>query len=213
MNGNAAFRGYLMAALLPVLSACASTGIAPNVIVDSAHYNQGHVLAFADATDVLASGGSDGFIRLWRLPDGAPVGDWRAHGESVYGLAVLQRDRALLSAGYDGRLAVWQRDGRLERERLTPSPITAFAVDETRDMVLTGHEDGHVRQWRLADLVLTAEWALHRDYVRAVALHRATDRFASGGADGQVFVWRAHDDSRDGGGRATSGTGAESPRG
>ena len=210
MNGNAVFRGCLMAALLPVLSACASSGIAPNVIVDSAHYNQGHVLAFADAADVLASGGSDGFIRLWRLPDGAPVGGWRAHSESVYGLAFLQRDRALLSAGYDGRLAVWQRDGRLERERVTPSPITAFTVDEPRDMVLTGHEDGRVRQWRLADLTLTAEWALHRDYVRAVALHRTTDRIASSGADGQVFVWRAHD-SRDGGGRATPGAVAGEP--
>ena len=196
MNSNAAFRGYLMAALLPVLSACASSGTAPNVIVDSAHYNQGHVLAFADATDVLASGGSDGFIRLWRLPDGAPVAGWRAHGESVYGLAFLQHDRALLSAGYDGRLAVWRRDGRLERERITPSPITAFAVDEPRDIVLTGHEDGRVRQWRLTDLALAAEWTLHRDYVRAVTLHRATDRFASSGADGQVFVWRAHEPPR-----------------
>ena len=226
MNSNAAFRGCLMAALLPVLSACASSGIAPNVIVDSAHYNQGHVLAFADAdskdgggraasgdgkdaggraapgavagtaADVLASGGSDGFIRLWRLPDGAPVGGWRAHSESVYGLAFLQRDRVLLSAGYDGRLAVWQRDGQLKRERITPSPITAFAVDEARDVVLTGHEDGRVRQWRLADLALAAEWALHRDYVRAVTLHRATDRFASSGADGQVFVWRAHEPPR-----------------
>ncbi len=201
-----------MAALLPVLFACASTGIAPNVVVNSAHYSQGHVLAFADATDVLASGGSDGFIRFWRLPDGVPAGGWRAHGESVYGLAFLQRDHALISAGYDGRLAVWRRDGRLERERTTPSPITAFAIDEARDIVLTGHEDGHVRQWRLADLSLTAEWTLHRDYVRAVTLHRATDRFASSGADGQVFVWHARDDSRDGGGRATSGTVAEPPR-
>lgn len=196
MNSNATFRGWLMAALLPVLSACASTDIAPNVVVHSAHYNQGHVLAFADAADVLASGGSDGFIRLWRLPDGAPAGGWHAHGESVYGLAFLQRDHALLSAGYDGRLAVWQRDGRLEREHITPSPITAFTVDEARDIVLTGHEDGRVRQWRLADLALTAEWALHRDYVRAVALHRTTDRFASSGADGQVFVWRAHEPPR-----------------
>src|SRR3989344_2826371 len=163
MNSNAAFRGCLMAALLPVVSACASTGVAPNVIVDSAHYNQGHVLAFADAADVLASGGSDGFIRLWRLPDGAPVGGWRAHSESVYGLAFLQRDRVLLSAGYDGRLAVWRRDGQLERERTTHSPIIAFGGDRARDIVLTGHDDGRVRQWRLADLARAAERTLHRD--------------------------------------------------
>lgn len=191
MNGNAVFRKYLIAALLPVLSAYASTDIAPDVIVDSAHDSQGQVLAFADAADVLASSGSDGFIRFWHLPDGTPAGGWHAHDGSVYGLTFLQRDHALLSAGYDGRLAVWQRNGQLERERTAPSPITAFAIDEARDIVLTGHEDGRVRQWRLVDLTLVAEWVLHRDYVRAVTLDGATNRFASSGADGQVYVWQA----------------------
>lgn len=199
MIGNASIRRRFRIAtlLLPLLAGCAGTppGLAPNAVIEAAHYNQGHVLVFADAADVLASGGSDGFIRLWRLPDGAPLAGWQAHRESVYGLAFL-RDRLLLSAGYDARLAVWQRDGRLEHERITPSPITAFAADEPRGLVLTGHEDGRVRQWRLADLSLVAEWALHRDYVRAVTLHRATGRFASSGADGQVFVWRAHETPR-----------------
>ncbi|MEK7815423.1 MAG: hypothetical protein AAB294_01215 [Pseudomonadota bacterium] len=200
MISNASIRRRFRIAtlLLPLLASCAGTpsGLAPSAVIEAAHYNQGHVLVFADAADVLASGGSDGFIRLWRLPDGAPLAGWQAHRESVYGLAFLQRDRLLLSAGYDARLAVWQRDGRLEHERITPAPITAFAVDESRGLVLTGHEDGRVRQWRLADLSLVAEWALHRDYVRAVTLHRASSRFASSGADGQVFVWRTHETPR-----------------
>ncbi|TAM46074.1 MAG: hypothetical protein EPN55_06310 [Gammaproteobacteria bacterium] len=214
MLGNARYLLRLIAAgLLLALAGCATApGIAPNVIVEDAHHSQGHVLAFADAADVLASGGSDGAIRLWRLPDGARVRAWLAHGNSVYGLAFLQRDRLLLSAGYDGHLALWRRDGTLEHELRTPSPITAMTVHETRGVILTGHEDGHVRQWRLPDLAPVAEWALHRRYVRAVAIHAATGTFASSGADRQVRVWRGQDDSRDGGGRATSGTVAETPR-
>ncbi len=201
MLGNARYLLRLIAAgLLLALAGCATApDIAPNVIVEDAHHSQGHVLAFADAADVLASGGSDGAIRLWRLPDGTRQAAWLAHGNSVYGLSFLQRDRLLLSAGYDGHLALWRRDGALERELITPSPITAMAVNETRGVVLTGHEDGHVRQWRLPDLAPVAEWTLHRRYVRAVAIHAATGTFASSGADRQVHVWRGRDDSRDGG--------------
>jgi WD40 repeat protein len=182
------------------------------VVVEDAHHSQGHVLAFSHAADVLASGGSDGAIRLWRLPDGARVGAWLAHGESVYGLAFLQNDQRLLSAGYDGHLALWRRDGALERETHTPSPITALAVAESRAIALTGHEDGYVRQWRLPELVLQAEWHVHRRYVRAVAIHAPTGRFASSGADRQVHVWRALHASGDGGSRAMPATVAEPPR-
>lgn len=198
MVGNAKRLLRLIAAgLLPALAGCATApGIAPNVIVEDAHHSQGHVLAFADAADVLASGGSDGAIRLWRLPDGARVAAWLAHGNSVYGLAFLQRDRLLLSAGYDGHLALWRRDGTLERERRTPSPITAMTVNESRGMVLTGHEDGRVRQWRLPDLAPVAEWALHRRYVRAVAIHASSGTFASSGADRRVHVWRGREAPR-----------------
>lgn len=212
MVGNARRHLRLVAAgLLLTLAGCAP-GIPPNVIVEDAHHSQGHVLAFADAADVLASGGSDGAIRLWRLPDGARIAGWPAHSGSVYGLAFLQRDRMLLSAGYDRRLVLWRRDGALERERRTSSPITAMAVNETRRVVLTGHEDGRVRQWRLPDLAPVAEWALYQRDVRAVAIHSPSNTFASSGADRQVYVWRERDDSRDGESRATSGTVAETPR-
>jgi WD40 repeat protein len=176
---------------LTLLAGCAVPDQIPNVILDDAHYSQGHVLAFPETTDVLASGGSDGRVALWRLPDGTRVATWAAHTDSVYGLAFLQRGRLLLSAGYDGRLALWHRDGRLTRERATPSPVTTLAVAEKRGVVLTGHEDGTVRQWRLPDLVPVAEWPLHRDYVRAVAIHASSGTFAASGADRQVYVWNA----------------------
>ncbi len=192
MVGNAGNRLRRIAAgLLLALGGCTTVpATAPSVIVEDAHHSQGHVLAFSGAEDVLASGGSDGAIRLWRLTDGTRIAGWLAHGNSVYGLAFLQRDRLLLSAGYDGHLVLWHRDGKLEREQLAPSPITAMAVNEARRVILTGHEDGHVRQWRLPDLAPVAEWTLHHRFVRAVAIHAASGSFASSGADRRVNVWR-----------------------
>lgn len=191
-------------AWLPVLACLWLDGCAivlssdppPDILIASAHHNQGHVIAFNRAADMLASGGSDGFVRLWRVSNGAPLAGWQAHRESVYGLAFLDHDRLLLSGGYDGRIVVWHRDGQAVHERQTPSPLTALAVDEAGGIALSGHDDGRARLWRLADLALLAEWTLHRDYVRAVTIHPASGMFAASGADGQVYRWSRQDAPR-----------------
>lgn len=191
MSGNALLRLLILPLLSLLATACAGARALPATMIQSdAHHGNGTVVAFAHAAGVFASGGSDGRLRLWRVPDGAALAGWTAHDGSIHGIAFLDRDRKLLTAGYDGRLALWSRDGTPLRGRDMPSPVTAMAADETAGLVVTGHDDGRVRLWRLADLAPLSEHAFHRGYVRAVTFHRATGRLASSGADGGVLVWR-----------------------
>lgn len=172
------------------LVGCASIPRVPaNVILRDAH-NNGYALAFDNASKTLASGGSEGRIRLWTLPEGKEVAGWMAHAGSLQGLQFLNHDREILSAAYDGVLAHWTRDGALLKRFVTPSPITDMAVDEASALVITGHNDGHVRLWQLTDLSLISDLPLHRGAVRAVAHHSLTRQLASSGADGRVFHWR-----------------------
>ncbi len=178
------------------VSGCAVTPRVPaNVVLRDAH-NNGYVLAFDDRSETLASGGSEGRIRLWRLPDGKELAGWKAHTDSVQGLQFLDHDRELLSAAYDGTLARWRRDGTLLKRLQTPAPVTSLAVDEAGDLAITGHSDGHVRLWRLAELTLVRDWQPHRGAVRAVAYHAADGQLASSGTDGRVFHWRRHEEPR-----------------
>ena len=172
------------------LAGCVSPpSVPPNVVIPDAH-NNGYVLAFDDRSETLASGGSEGGIRLWRLPDGKALTGWKAHSDSVQGLKFIDHDRELLSADYDDTLALWRRDGTLLRRITTPSHITSMAADETSGIIVTGHRDGHVRLWRLADFSLMKDLRLHHGSVRAVA-YQATNRLlASSGTDGRVFYWR-----------------------
>ena len=78
----------------------------------------------------------------------------------------------------------------------TPSPITDMAMDEATALVLTGHADGHVRLWRLADFSLVRDLPLHRGAVRAVAYHPPTRQLASSGTDGRVFHWHLEEQPR-----------------
>lgn len=175
------------------LAGCASTPRIPaNVILHDAH-NNGYALAFDDAARTLASGGSEGRIRLWSLPQGRELAGWKAHDGSLQGLHFLNHDREILSAGYDGVLARWSRDGVLRQRVVTPAPITDMVADEAAALVVTGHRDGHVRLWRLADLSPLADLPRHRGAVRAVAWHAATGQLASSGTDGRVRHWRLND--------------------
>lgn len=172
------------------LYGCASPPRIPaNIVLQDAH-NNGYVLAFDNRSETLASGGSEGRVRLWRLPDGKELSGWKAHTDSLQGLVFLNHDRELLTAAYDGTLARWTNDGTLLKRLNTPAPVTSMAADEAADVVVTGHSDGHVRLWRLADLSLAHDLPLHRGEVRAVAYHAAARLLASSGTDGRVYYWR-----------------------
>ncbi len=76
----------------------------PAVVKERAH-SGGSVVAFSQSGDLLASGGWEGTVRLWQLPQGREVRHWHAHDDSVNGIAFLDADREIVTAGYDGVLA------------------------------------------------------------------------------------------------------------
>jgi WD40 repeat protein len=172
------------------LSACVgqSVGIPPDIVHAGAH-SGGSIVRFSRSGALLASGGWEGNVIIWRLPQGAPLYRWQAHRDSVNGLVFTGDDRHVVTAGYDGVLAEWTLGGLSVRHVMTPSPITSMAANATGGRLITGHADGSVRIWRLEDFSLLDERRLHSGTVRAVACDELTGRYASSGADGRVTVW------------------------
>ena len=63
---------FLLLAFAALLGACTSLpSIPPNVAHEDAH-NGGSALAIAKGSPLVASGGWEGAIRVWALPDGPP---------------------------------------------------------------------------------------------------------------------------------------------
>jgi len=195
-GGNAPVLSWAVAALTAVLclAGCATPTVPPNVALEDVH-NNGYALAFDSRSSALASGGSEGRIRLWHLPEGREIAGWKAHTDSLQGMQFLDQDRELLSAAYDGTVALWTRDGRLLKRLVTPSPVTDMVADETAGLIVTGHRDGHVRLWRLADFSHIGDLPLHRGAVRAVAFRAGDRQLASSGKDGRVFYWHLGDNT------------------
>ena len=68
--------------------------------------------ALPDGTPVIVSGGGDGTVRVWRLADGAPVGEpLRGHDGAVDAVAVgalPDGTPVIVSGGGDGTVRVWR---------------------------------------------------------------------------------------------------------
>jgi WD40 repeat protein len=176
--------------LVLMLTACAGqpVAVAPDVVHARAH-NGGSTVGFSQGGDLLASGGWEGRVILWRLPGGEPIYRWQAHQDSVNGVVFTDNDRHVVTAGYDGWLAEWTTGGAALRRVMTPAPITCMAASTRGDRLITGHNDGSVRIWRMHDLSLLEERRLHRGNVKAVAVEATGGHYASSGTDGAVYLW------------------------
>jgi len=173
-----------------LLAACASLQPeeSPLVIKDKAH-SGGSVVAFSQSGELLASGGWEGTVRLWQLPEGREIRHWPAHSDSVNGIAFLDDDRQIITAGYDGLLARRAVNGGLLEQLETPSGITHMIADTDADRLVTGHSDGSVRLWKATDFTLLKEQQLHKGAIKAVAIAPGAARYASSSADGTVVLW------------------------
>lgn len=178
-----------------LIAGCVSQPERPADIVIRDAHSGGSTLAVDAESRVVASGGWSGWVRLWRIDDGAALAAWKANEDSVNGILFLNGGERLLTLGYDGRMAYWRPDGQLISSQSAGSPVTAFAAAPAADRMLSGHADGRVRLWTLDGRMLD-EWRPHDDALRAVAVRPDGQTLASSGQDGKVMLWSAEAEPR-----------------
>ncbi|MDH3315130.1 MAG: hypothetical protein OER43_05115 [Gammaproteobacteria bacterium] len=150
-------------------------------------------LDFDPTSSILASGGWDGDVALWRPEQAKPLLVFQAHDSFVQDVA-FARDR-LVTAGFDGRLKLWNKAGALVAERDTGTPIDKMVA--MGDRVVTAQHDGVLRFWRLPQLAPDGEWVLHYGPIASLAGHGPGGRIASGGFDGRVFLLSGNEPPRE----------------
>ena len=104
------------------------------------------VLAHNPASGVLAAGHANGTLTLWSPSSGTPLARLLAHRGGVTAAAVDAGGRALVTAGADAQLKVWDlRTFGLLHAYFTPTPASCVAVSQ-RGCVAVGC-GSHVQVW------------------------------------------------------------------
>jgi WD40 repeat protein len=160
-----------------------------------AHSDQATAVAFNRDGALIATGGADRTVRVWRLLDRALVQTLAGQGGAVETLA-FSPDGTLLAAGSRGRtVRIWKTQTWQERAVLAGHTgavaAVAFSADSAR--LASAAEDHTVRQWRLADGALEYVHSGHGGPVRGVSFSPDGALITSVGEDDRLCSWQSAD--------------------
>lgn len=147
-------------------------------------------LAFDADGDLLAVGGRDGSVQVWAVSDGGERAFFAGHQGRVAGLAFSQVGE-LASVGADGRLVIWDLATGGRAEELTAQSgagLQSVAFSNNGRHLAAATANAEVVLWtgrqRVESVLLG-----HAGQVESVSFSADGDWLASGGRDGQVWVW------------------------
>jgi WD40 repeat protein len=149
-------------------------------------------LAFNSDATRLASASRDKTARLFDTDTGELEDTYNGHNEFVTAVAWPDA-KSVITASRNKSAHRWNiKDSKKTAEFSGwESDVTRVLVSETN--LYSASLDGRLRVHSLETKELTRTFEAHRDALHALALHRPTQRLASGSHDGEVRVWSAQD--------------------
>ncbi len=152
-------------------------------------------LAITPDGRVLASGGTDGNVRLWRLPSGEALTTLAGHTDWIYCLAISPDGGTLASGSEDASVRLWRLPSgeALATLRGHTHRIQSLAISPNGALLASGSEDGTVRLWTLSDGRAVTTLDGQCGWVRSLAISPQGTFLASGSEDAMVRLWRLPD--------------------
>jgi len=132
-----------------------------------------------------------GRVIVWDAKTGDRAHAFRSHLARASAVAFGPGSKRLVSAGWDGTLALWDLDEGRQRWKIAAGegPVHAAVFDREGRRVLCAGEDGIVRLCDAADGRLLQSLRHHQGPVRSLAVAPDAKRLISSGDDRAVLVW------------------------
>jgi eukaryotic-like serine/threonine-protein kinase len=155
------------------------------------HTGEVNVAAYSPDGQLIASGGTDRTIRLWRAAGGKDISIRHGHVGAVEQLAFNESGRRLASRSADGSVRIWEVDPRSSLSVLKghTSYVYPVAFSPNGRWIASGSWDSTVRLWDARSGEVQAVWHHPSPVVDLVFTRDGSRLMAACGEEPIVRVW------------------------
>ena len=155
-------------------------------------------LAITNDNYIIISGGQDGTLRFWSIPENCQIISLKGHLHAVNVLKLTYDNKCAISGGKDSKLLIWSIQNKKRIATLSGHKGFVISLCITFDdkFAISGGEDGKLIIWNLVSKCIEAKLEGHdinwRYKLGATCLDIGKDNnlAISGGEDGCLNVWR-----------------------
>src|SRR5205823_2914434 len=156
------------------------------------HSDLVNCVAFAPDGSTVATGSSDGTVRLWSVPEGKQRRVLSATGMGPVLTVAFSDDGTLFAAaGEDRAIRIWElKTGRvLHRMDGSSDAVLSIAFSPHASLIASAGRDQAVRTWRVSNGKLRSSWVGHGGRVWSVAFAPDGETLATASLDGTIRFW------------------------
>lgn len=162
--------------------------------------HQANVSALAaTATGQLASGATNGHLRLWDVPGQHCLSDWIGHSDAILTLAFDPANGTIASGSYDGTVRLWKPDLPPSLAFIpTASPPRVTSLSPDGNLLAVGTAD-RIELWDTRAALLIKSLPAAFGTLTMLTFSPAGDRlaasFRAADATGKTAIWSVNADS------------------
>jgi WD40 repeat protein len=156
------------------------------------HFETVDCVAQHPASELIASGGSEGVVLLWDRRQGAYVRALVGHASRIVGLAFHPDGRRLASASSDGTVIFWDVDGRVLWTNRAAQPgiiANGLVFDSSGTALLVGSSEGQLLRLGTTSGEPSTEVTTGMTSLSALALAPTGTWVAVASVRGHVQIW------------------------
>lgn len=157
----------------------------------SAHTGRITTIAFSPEQSILASGGADCTLRIWKLPENQLLYTLEGHSDPITELVFSHDGRALASVDRKGNIKVWSiATGMLIYDlRASEGPVHSIAFSPNDEYLAAGCYDRNTKIWNMDDGSLQHVLTGHKSSVDTLVFSYDGALLATGSPDNTALLW------------------------